>query len=715
MAGKGSGGGTKGGGGSSSSSGGESTGGTEKPLRIRLSKGRAARNSQGANEVISRVKSAAKRAGQSSHAARHGAGAKAHRAGRGAGVKQNLGNRQQRVTVKARVQQSPRTGAKAAMQRHVDYIQRHGVDQDGGEARPFDARQELDREGTGGFAERAADDRHSFRFIVSPEHGGDIDLQGYTRDLMQQMEHDLGTKLDWMAVAHHDTDNPHIHILVRGVDDKGGDLVISRDYISNGMRERARELATRELGLRTDMDIYRAAAKEVNQVRWTGLDAALLREQNHRESGLIEAGRVPVEPFQKAQRELKLGRLAVLQAHGLASEQAPGRWKLHDGAQDTLKAMAQERHMAAELKPHMDAEQSLHGELQSKDTLGKGGVKGVVLDRGLADKLSGTEYVVLGGFDGRVHYATLSLHSERHADARARVGDTVKLSTYQPPAATSADNNVLRRLDADGIYSPDRHLAEVRGWNRDRMPGGATPEAYVEAHAKRMDALVSRGHVERLKDGAYRVPKDLPDRLAGDPALGRDKSAFVRLDVEGQGPLRRQTQQLGRTFLDAELEAGRLEALKATRHPTRSQVAFMEALEARTDRLAELRLAERTPQGVRLVAGFPEAMRQLELDDANKRLAAKYGQPVDLDAARRFQGRVAAIEQLGSGPHAVVVANGTFAVVPAKDGLQRHLGKDVSLQLAKGESMKQSFQSVRLRFAAMDMLDKGKVLGLGRN
>jgi hypothetical protein len=205
----------------------------------------------------------------------------------------------------------------------------------------------------------------------------------------------------------------------------------------------------------------------------------------------------------------------------------------------------------------------------------------------------------------------------------------------------------------------------------------------------------------------------LPGRIDGDPALGRDKTAFVRIDVESRGSLRRQAQVLGQTFLDAELEAGRLESLKAMRHPTRSQAAFLEALEARTDRLMQLRLADRTLRGVRLVAGFPVAMRQMELADANQRLAATNGQPVDLDAARRFQGRVVAIEQLGSGPHAVVVSNGTFAVVPAKDGLQRQLGKDVLLQLGRGESMSQSFQSVRLRFAAMDMLDKGKVLGLG--
>nr|WP_249255688.1 DUF3363 domain-containing protein [Xanthomonas translucens] len=961
-------------------------GATEKPLRVRLSKGRQARNNSQVNEVISRVKTAAKKA------ARTGlkSGANRHHAGRGAGVRVDNGSRQQRVTVKARVVASPRVGAKAAMQRHVDYAQRHGVDKDGGPARPFSDTGELTREQTSQFAERAAPDRHSFRFIVSPEGGANMDLEAYTRDLMQQMERDLGSKLDWMAVAHHDTDNPHVHIIVRGVDDKGGDLVMSRDYISNGVRERARELATRELGYRTDIDIYRSAAKEVSQERWTGLDASMLREQQTRSSGMIEAGRVHPDPFRNAQRQLRLQRLAILRDHGLATEHAPGLWTIHEQAPEAMRAMAQERKLAGQLKPHLDAERSRRGLLADKDSLKSAPVQGIILDRGLADKLSGTEYVIVGGFDGQVHYATLSIHSERHLAERGRIGDTVELGSYTPPAATSADKNVLRRAQS-GFYDPRQHLAEVQAWDPKRLPDNATPESYIEAHVRRMEALASRGHVTKRLDGSFKVPADLLARLDGDPAIARANNSFVRLDIKSKGPLDRQSQVIARTFLDEQLAAGRLEQMKGTtirtrtqaqflealeartdrlvalqlaertpagvrlkagfdeelrgmeramaqehklaellkphlhaersrsgrladeksletsgpvqgvildrgqadkrsgaeyvvvagfdgqvhyatlsaaseRHlvergrigdtvtldsytppvataadknvlrrlkaeiyspeahleevkewdpkrlpgnatpesyieahvrrmealahrghvtkledgtfqvpadlvervnadptlsdpkrafvrldvlgkgplpqqsqviartflddqlaagsleqmkgatsRTRTQAQFLEVLEARTDRLVALRMAERTPAGVRLKAGFDEDMRGMELADAQKRLAPKYGQPVNLDVARRFQGTVEAIENLPSGPHAVIVQNGTFAVVPAKDGLQSQLGNTVAVQLAKGQSMNQAFQSVRIRFAAMDVLDKGKSLGLTRS
>ena len=83
------------------------------------------------------------------------------------------------------------------------------------------------------------------------------DFKAFTRDLMAQAERDLGTRLDWVAVEHHNTEHPHVHVLVRGRADDGTDLVISRDYIRDGMRSRAQALVTMELGPRTDLEIKR--------------------------------------------------------------------------------------------------------------------------------------------------------------------------------------------------------------------------------------------------------------------------------------------------------------------------------------------------------------------------------------------------------------------------------------------------------------------------
>ena len=113
----------------------------------------------------------------------------------------------------------------APLSKHVAYLKREGVTPDGADARMFDARS--DDADTRALAERCEDDRHHFRFTVSPEDAAEMaDLRAFTRELMADAERDLGTKLDWVAVDHWNTDNPHIHVLVRGRADDGADLVI---------------------------------------------------------------------------------------------------------------------------------------------------------------------------------------------------------------------------------------------------------------------------------------------------------------------------------------------------------------------------------------------------------------------------------------------------------------------------------------------------------
>jgi type IV secretory pathway VirD2 relaxase len=95
-----------------------------------------------------------------------------------------------------------------------------------------------------------AGDRHHFRLIVSPRNGRDMDMVQHVRDLMAEAGKDQGTKLDWRAVIHRDTEHVHAQIVIRGKRDDGRTLYLDRAYISQGLRHRSQELATKELGLR---------------------------------------------------------------------------------------------------------------------------------------------------------------------------------------------------------------------------------------------------------------------------------------------------------------------------------------------------------------------------------------------------------------------------------------------------------------------------------
>jgi type IV secretory pathway VirD2 relaxase len=180
-----------------------------------------------------------------------------------------------RVVIKTRLVNLRHVGARSTPM-HLRYIEREGVGPDGEPGKAYGpSTDEVDLDA---FELRGRDDRHQFRFIVSPEDSGELgDLRRYTRHLMQRMEADLGTSLDWVAVDHWNTDNPHTHILLRGKDDSGRDLIISRDYIAHGMRERAAGLATEWLGPRTEQEIRQSLQREVEQERWTSLDRATTR------------------------------------------------------------------------------------------------------------------------------------------------------------------------------------------------------------------------------------------------------------------------------------------------------------------------------------------------------------------------------------------------------------------------------------------------------
>ena len=157
------------------------------------------------------------------------------------------------------------------------------------------------------------------------------DLRAFTRELMNDAERDLGTKLDWIAVDHWNTDNPHIHVLVRGRADDGQDLVISRDYISRGFRARAAERVTLELGPRSEQEIRAALEAEVEAERWTSLDRAL---QIAADEGAGVADLGPSSGEDPELRRLMVGRAAKLERLGLAEQIAPGLWTLKPGLEE---------------------------------------------------------------------------------------------------------------------------------------------------------------------------------------------------------------------------------------------------------------------------------------------------------------------------------------------------------------------------------------------
>ncbi len=309
----------------------------EHEFRVRPGRVRSS-GAQRARPFIAQALAAAKKAGGVSRSGRIIAGNRS-RFGQGqrASIQANrlITSRSRGAVIKARVvRHSART---ASLSTHLTYLRREGVTRDGEKARLFGP--ETETADAGAFAGRCEEDRHHFRFIISPDDALEMaDLKAFTRDLVGQMQKDLGTRLDWVAVDHWNTEHPHIHLIVRGVRDDGQDLVIARDYIKEGMRDRARDLITQELGPRTDLDIRRTIERQIDAERWTQLDRQLLRDV--RDTGVIDlAPRVDRQPDEF--HSLKVGRLRKLETLGLADPIGPGQWVIDDKAEAVLRALGE--------------------------------------------------------------------------------------------------------------------------------------------------------------------------------------------------------------------------------------------------------------------------------------------------------------------------------------------------------------------------------------
>ncbi|WP_457790804.1 DUF3363 domain-containing protein [Pseudomonas sp. PL-6] len=563
---------------------------------------------------------------------------------------QQLPSNARRVTIKTRLVNLRRAGKRSTLS-HLRYIERDGVSREGDPGKAYGPL--TDQADLNAFEEHGRDDRHQFRFIVSPEDAEQLDdLRTYTRHLMSRMEADLGTRLDWVAVDHWNTDNPHTHIVLRGKDDTGKDLVIARDYIAEGMRNRASELATEWLGPRTELEIQRSLQREVQQERFTSLDRTLLRE---RQAGVLSLKSLANHP----RRQLLIGRLQQLQRLELAREVRPGQWILREDAEATLRAMGERGDIVRTMQRAMG---SVQRELAVFEP-GKDGpeVVGRIMAKGLADELNDRGYLVVDGLDGKAHYLALPARAEL---ADYPIGGVVETRSLGEPRTVDRS---IAALAADGLYRTDYHAALARS----QAVEGQDPEALVERHVRRLEALRRAGIVERLDESVWRVPADLPEQ-------GRQHDARrlgdVAVELRTPLPLEQQVRAVGATWLDQQLIGGNRELVD-----TGFGKEVREALRQRADFLVEQGLAERQGQRVVLARNLLATLRSRELTAAAREISAQTGLQYRLAVeGQRVSGIYRRSVQLASGRYALLDDGIGFSLVPWKPVIEQRLGQSVS-------------------------------------
>jgi type IV secretory pathway VirD2 relaxase len=420
--------------------------------------------------------------------------------GRVASVRANrlLTGRSRLVTVKTRVVRH--TARSAPLAAHLGYLRRESVTRDGEKARLFGP--ETNDADPKAFAERCEKDRHHFRFIVSPEDAPEmVDLQGFTRELVGQMEKDLGTRLDWVAVDHWNTQHPHVHVIVRGVADDGQDLVISRDYIKEGTRARAQDLVTQELGLRTDLDIQRALERQVEAERWTQLDRQLARDADRH--GVIDLAPNVAEkpdPF----HSLKVGRMRHLESLGLAHQIGTSQWMMDTAAETTLRELGERGDIIKRIHRGL-TERGIDRATASYVLAGESldvPIVGRLIDRGLDDELKGTAYAVVDGVDGRTHHIKFP---DLDAAGDSAPGSIVELRKFDDAQgrrrvalAVRSDLSIDNQVTASGATWLDRQAVARDPVALGQAGFGAEVRDAMERRAER---LIEQGLAERQARG----------------------------------------------------------------------------------------------------------------------------------------------------------------------------------------------------------------------
>ena len=546
-----------------------------------------------------------------------------------------------RVIVKEHVVRMTATGTKAAAL-HLRYIERDGVEKDGSKGVLYTAKG-LARART--FEQPRRGEGHQFRLIVSPEDAGELDLTEYVRRLMARVERDIGRKLEWAAVNHYNTEHPHAHLVIRGVDRDGREVRLDRGYIANGLRWSAQELATEELGPRPERDVRIARSNEVTQARFTSLD----RELERRAEGQSVQVRARRTKPGRIDESTLLARLRHLEALRLADRAGSTSWTLTPGWQDELRELGAQGDILKQIHKAIAGDPSRYRIVRPGKPLPTGErtdsrvLTGRVADKGLSNELKGSVYAVIETPSGDAYHVPLGPRSAE----QLRVGDIISLKTEPLPAIRPIDREIADAARAQGgVYTLVAKLA-----------GAEHP------HGRRLRELERIGLAAAVAPDSWTVSPNLVEELErrsreGPPRhrlIVRKEPLSLEQQVAHSGPVwldRLRTDSLDRYGFGAELR------------------------DAISRRREALRKIDIQPDGPKRT----EQLRGLERRTVANEFVARTGQSFVENVPPTFRGRAELAGKTFPASGYVVVSNGVaFVLVRATASLRAVQGQTVTL------------------------------------
>jgi type IV secretory pathway VirD2 relaxase len=271
-----------------------------------------------------------------------------------------------------------------------------------------------------------AGDEHMFKIIISPEFGDKMDLKRAVYEQMSAMEKDLGTKLQWVGISHHNTDNPHVHVAVRGIDENGKKLEINPGYIKEGSRIRAQEAATRQLGYRSQRDVAEGLARQVTQQRFTDIDRMLIRQA--KDQSIDFSGPLPKTDQMRELRMTQIRRLAQLEKIGLARKTSTMAWSLSPDLENALRQAQVSQDRLKTKFAHKEMVSDPQAQLVNTQLKPGERVTGRLIGTGL-NEATNKPYLLVEGIDGKLHFMNQGRDVEKlRASNSLKIGNFIEIS-----------------------------------------------------------------------------------------------------------------------------------------------------------------------------------------------------------------------------------------------------------------------------------------------
>ncbi|MDO5693505.1 MAG: DUF3363 domain-containing protein [Pseudomonadota bacterium] len=361
---------------------------------------------------------------------------------------------------------------------------------------------------------QADGDPRMFKFILSPEFGQDMEsMERFTKDFMAKLEKDLGVPLEWVAVDHYNTDHPHVHVAMRGVDRDGQELLLRPDYVKTTLRHRAQEAATEQLGIRTEQQQETAFDREVKQRRYTSLDRMLQKKAVETPDGNSYVNfndKLPKSETAKKMRLFQIRRLVALEKMGLAQPAGHMQWALSGQLESTLRTMQESGDILKTMYSARDIQSDPRMPMQ-KTTLQPGQtIEGRLIATG-EEENSGKSFALLESPDGIVHhlYQTMAMQKAR-ADGTLKRGDYLTVEGKQLEKGGKKFTTLVVRNHGSGhkLLTDDKRLAAqvLRGVHKHKALPKHRPLAgwlgeYQQAIQKRAADLLRDGVIRPGTNG----------------------------------------------------------------------------------------------------------------------------------------------------------------------------------------------------------------------